>query len=83
MPAQLISGIFISLASGATVMALSELYAPATPMHPWSTKYLKPSVALRADPLGSPFSAWMTNSTGRSIRPCSMASSKAIRWILS
>src|SRR6185436_19764001 len=78
-----ISGTCSSLASGATVIALSELYAPATPMQPSSTRYLNPSVALRAEPLGSPFSAWSTNSYGRSRRPDSTASSKAMRWILS
>src|SRR4051812_30032511 len=77
------SGTCSSLASGATVIALSELYAPATPMQPSSTRYLKPSVALRAEPFGSPFSAWSTNSYGRSRRPDSTASSKAMRWILS
>ena len=38
VPAQLMSGTSSSLASGATVMALSELYAPATPMQPSSTR---------------------------------------------
>ena len=36
------------------MIALSELYAPATPMHPSSTRYLKPSVAFFADPLRQP-----------------------------
>ena len=53
------------------MIALSELYAPATPMHPSSTRYRKPSVAFFAEPCGSPFSACSTNSTGRSSRPCS------------
>ena len=44
------------------MIALSELYAPATPMQPSSTRYLKPSVAFFADPFGSPFSACSTNS---------------------
>src|SRR3984957_9637525 len=51
-------------------------------MQPWSTRYFKPSAVLRAEPRGKPFSAWITNSTGRSSRPSSSASSKAIRWIL-
>ncbi len=83
MPHQLTSGIRSSFASGPTVMALSELYAPATPIQPSSTRYRKPSVAFLAEPWGSPFSGWRTNSTGRSRRPCSSASSNAKRWILS
>src|SRR5271155_2313245 len=75
-------GILSSFASGAATIALSELYAPAMPIQPSSTRYLKPSAVLRAEPRGKPFSAWSTNSTGRSSRPSSSASSKAIRWIL-
>ena len=77
------SGISSSFASGATVIALSELYAPATAMQPSSTRYRKPSVAFFAVPFGRPFSPCSTNSYGRSNRPDSTASSKAIRWILS
>ena len=33
------------------MIALSELYAPATPMQPSSTRYWKPSVAFFAEPL--------------------------------
>ena len=45
------SGTCSSFASGPTVIALSELYAPATPMQPSSTRYRNPSVAFFADPL--------------------------------
>ena len=36
------------------MIALSELYAPATPMQPSSTSYLKPSMAFLAEPLRQP-----------------------------